>query len=236
MFTLIVPAHNEAKCLEKSIDMLANFLKKNFKEKYVIVISEDGSTDGTGEIAKHLSKKYGFVKHLHSDIRLGKGGALKKAADYLEGDLVLFVDSDLPIVLENLKSMMDILRKGAEAPDIVIGSRYTRGSTARRKPHRMFVSKAYMLLVNLLFGLKLRDAQCGFKGFKSDVFKKLCEYAKENGWLWDTEMLIKAREMAYDIEEMPVFWEERGDSRINVAKESWNMFWGLIRLKIDKGV
>jgi len=236
MFTLIVPAHNEAKCLEKSIDILMNFLKKNFKERCNIVISEDGSTDGTDEIAEKMTEKYKFIKYLHSDIRLGKGGALKKAADYLEGDLVLFVDAGLPIVLENLKSMIDSLRKGAEAPDIVIGSRYTRGSTARRKPHRMFVSKAYMLLANLLFGLKIRDTQCGFKGFKNDVFKKLCEYTKENGRLWDTEMLVKAREMAYDIEEMPVFWEEREHSKINVAKKSWDMFWGLIRLKIDKGV
>ena len=233
MFTIILPAYNEAKNLEKTVDAITKFVKKEIKEKFFLIIAEDGSTDGTDLIAKSIEKKYKNVLHLHAKRRLGKGLALKRCSSYVRGDVVFFMDCGIDMDIRALLVGLNELRRGVEGPDIVIGSRYTYGSKAKRSVTRRITGTAYALLAKILFLSKINDFQCGFKGFKAPEFRYINGFVKSNDWFWDTEFIIRAAEADYVIKEILVIWNETGDSRVNLFGDSWKMFCGLIGLRLE---
>jgi hypothetical protein len=233
MFTIILPACNEAKTLEKTVDTITKFVKKEIKENFLLIIAEDGSTDGTDLIAKSIEKKYKKVLHLHAKRRLGKGLALKRCSSYIRGDVVFFMDCGIDIDTRALLVGLNELRKGVEGPDIVIGSRYTYGSKTRRSGIRQITGTVYALMAKILFMSKINDFQCGFKGFKTSEFRYINNFVKSNDWFWDTEFIIRAAEADYAIKEIPVIWNESGDSKVNLFSDSWKMFWGLIGLRLE---
>ncbi len=224
MISVVLPAHNEARNLERTVKKLAGFLEKG----YEIIVAEDGSTDGTDRVARRLERK-GLIKFMHSDERLGRGKALSAAFKKARGNVIVYMDVDLATQLSSLKQLINEVRGGA---DIAIGSRYCKGSDAKRTFSRLLASKAYNLLVFVLFGLKLSDMQCGFKAFKKDsLMKMLCD-VKDTHWFWDTELLIRASRKGYKIVEVPVRWREGESTTVNVLKDSLDMGSNLFKLKL----
>ena len=125
---ITVPACNESKTLRKCVESILKEAKE-LGEDFRIVISEDGSTDGTDAIAKELDNDYEQVIHLHSDCRLGKGLALKRAFKAVEGDIYAFVDSDLATSMKYLPQLINLIREGN---DLAFGSRHINGSEIQR--------------------------------------------------------------------------------------------------------
>lgn len=228
MISYILPVYNEADKLEKNVNELKDFLD-SLDGNYEIIISEDGSTDGSDRIAERLSRNEKIV-HVHSDERLGKGGSLKNAAPRVRGNHVIFMDADLATDLKHLKDIIRFLREY----DVVIGSRYLKESRASRTLKRFSLSKVYHLFVRLFFpGLKLTDTKCGFKGFRKDVFVNLNKQVRNNGWSWDLEFLVKARKQGLRIREIPVSWKEGETTKINLFRDSISQFFEIIIIKLE---
>lgn len=228
MISYILPVYNEADKLERNVTKLENFLD-SFDRNYEIIIAEDGSTDGSDRISERLSRD-GKIVHAHSDKKLGKGGSLKNAAPYVRGDYVIFMDADLAT---NLKCVKDVV-KFLKEYDVVIGSRYLKGSKTSRTLKRFLLSKVYHSFVKLLFpGLKLTDAKCGFKGFKGEIFVNLNKQIRNNGWDWDLEFLVKAKRRGYKIKEIPVSWKEGEDTKVNLFRDSLSQFLGILKIKFE---
>ncbi|WP_346297620.1 flippase-like domain-containing protein [Geoglobus acetivorans] len=225
MFTIIVPAHNEAERLEESIESLVNFLRKEYDE-FEIIIAEDGSTDGTDRIARSLEEKYSFVRHLHSEERLGKGRAVFEAAKISKFPVVVYMDADLSTDLKHIRDLLSAIDEGY---DIAVGSRLVRGSEIKRPLKRELPSRLYNLLARKMLGSNIRDHQCGFKAFRKDVLLKLGELARDNHWFWDTEILVLAQKKGYRIKEIPVRWEHYEGSSVSVIKTSLYLFSSLLR-------
>ena len=211
---VIVPARNEAECIEENMLALEGFLASNFPS-HEIIISEDGSTDGTGRIAASLSARNRDIIHLHSDKRLGKGKAINNAILSSGARSILIMDADLPAGLSCIPRMVRLL----DDNDIVMGSRLAKGSVVERSMARSFTSISYNTFVRLLFRTGVRDHQCGVKAMRGSL-KDVVLGMRESGFFWDTELIVRARRRNRRLSEMPISWRERekGTSKISLLE------------------
>ena len=238
--SLIIPAYNESANLYRCVIESTNALSR-ITSDYEIIISEDGSTDNTAEIATHLASTFNNVSALHSNMRLGKGMAIKRAATCAKGDIIFFIDSDLsadmsflPKLISHIKSRRERKAKveQKEGFDIVIGSRIMSGCDSTRRIRRSVASHAYNLLVRILFNSNIKDHQCGFKAFDRQVFLELSSCTKSPSWFLDTELLIFAQRQNVPIKEVPIKWKESKTSSVPFVLTSFMMLTSLIRLKM----
>jgi len=219
--SLVFPAYNEAEKLEKAVEEALKILK-GLTRSYEIIIAEDGSTDGTDKIASELSRKFPQVKHLHSDKRLGRGLALKRAFENSKGEILVFMDVDLATDIRHLETLVNSIREGY---DVAIGSRMLPESRVERTLSRKIASKMYNFTVRFLLGSKISDHQCGFKAFSRTIFLPILEETKATHWFWDTEILVRASRKGYRIEEIPVEWKGGKDTKVHLLKDSLAMGW-----------
>lgn len=224
--SMVFPAYNEANRLETAVEKTIQALSE-IASSYEIIIAEDGSTDGTDKIALQLSKKYPNVKHMHSDERLGRGLALKKAFTISRGEILAFMDVDLATDIKHLKTLIESIREGY---DIAIGSRMLPQSKVERELTRKIASKMYNLIVRVFLGSKIWDHQCGFKAFKRDVILKILKETCATHWFWDTEILVRASRMGCKIKEIPVEWKSGKETRVHLFMDSIMMANQLLKL------
>ena len=212
---VVLPAYNEAKRLKNAVSQSIEYLNK-ITDHFEIIITEDGSTDGTDKIAESLTKKHPFVKHLHSDERLGRGEALKRAFLSTDAEILVYYDVDLSIDLKYLKPLVDAIRNGF---DISTGSRILKTSDVKRPLKREFASRGFNFLVRFLLGSKIHDHQCGFKAFKRRSILPLVGEVKDNHWFWDTEILVIAQKKGMKVNEFPVNWKHGGVSKVDFKRD-----------------
>ncbi len=209
MIVITVPACNEAKNLRKCIEVL---LKEAHRlgEDFRIVIAEDGSTDGTDVIAQELEQTYTQLIHLHSRQKLGKGLALTRAFNKVEGDIYAFVDCDLST---NIKFFPQLINSIREGNDLALGSRYMEGAEVNRSVSRDFPSRVYNWLIRILFKDRVFDHQIGFKAFSNRLIKDILNDCNSTGWFWDTEIIVRSLNNNYKIVEFPVEWKEKKNGK-----------------------
>jgi len=218
--SIVFPAYNEADKLERAVTETINYVK-SVSRSFEIIIAEDGSTDGTDKLAEELSRKIENVRHLHSDVRLGRGRALNRAFSMARGRILIYMDVDLSTDLEFLKPLIDSIRK--EGFDLATGSRMLPQSVAERSLHRKLLSKIYNFLVRALLKSPIRDHQCGFKAFRRESFLTLMPKVKANHWFWDTEVLVLASRMGFKIKEIPVVWRRRSGTKVSLRRDVLDM-------------
>jgi len=216
MINLTIPIYNGEKTLESKIGELTAFLdKRPYGRELFLVLSNNCSTDSTGEICESLISKHD-LKIIHHYIPLkGKGRAIKESWQSYPADQHWFMDMDLSTRLESLDEMHDLLDKY----HIVIGSRFLKESRVTRSLKRKIISKGYNALLDMAFKKKFSDAQCGFKGVTSRVVEELIPKIKSNDFFFDTELLILAEREGYSIKEIPVCWVEDEHSTVKLYRD-----------------
>lgn len=196
-----------------------------------VIIAEDGSSDGTYDIAVKLAKWSADIRLLHSEKRCGKGLALKRAIKAANGDVICFMDADQSTDMSYLPTLIDAVR--VEGYDIAIASRLVPASNTERSKKRSIASKAYNMMVRLILRSQVYDHQCGFKAFKRSSILPILDRIKDERWFWDTEMLVRAQLAGYKIKEIPVKWDEADSSRFNLIKDGFDMGTKIIKLRWD---
>ena len=117
------------------------------------------------------------------------------------------MDVDLSTELEAIPPLVESLANGGY--DLAIGSRLIKGANVvGRTLKREVVSRCYNLIVRSMLFVRFRDAQCGFKAIKRDAARELAPLVLDNGWFFDTELLILAEKNGYRICELPVTWTD----------------------------
>jgi len=229
--TVVLPTYNEAENLPTLVSALFSL-----PLELSVLIVDDNSPDGTGEIAEGLSKKYlGQLSVLH---RSGKMG-LKSA--YIEGftrafeqgaDAVVQMDADFshdPAVLVEMD-------KRIESCDVVIGSRYVQGgSLAHRWPlWRKALSAFGNMYARVILGFPLRDVTTGYRMWKREALNGIpLERIRSSGYVFLVEMAYMAYLMGYKIVEVPIHFSDRrwGKSKmsLNIQLEAairvWDVWW-----------
>ena len=227
--SLVVPAYNEAPRLKRSIGSIEEAVKQ-ITGSYEIIIAEDGSMDGTDKIAADIACENSRIIHSHGDERLGKGQAIKRALKASDGEIIVFMDADLATSLNHLPKLILLIERGYDG---AIGSRHSKGSSLSRTLLRALSSKAYNLLVRLLFGSEVRDHQCGFKAFSRKAIESLLKDVESDGFIFDTELIVKAKKKGFLIVEVPVSWTEPYGrrSKFNLLSDGLKMGLNLLRLR-----
>ncbi|MEZ3115332.1 flippase-like domain-containing protein [Halobaculum sp. MBLA0147] len=227
--SVVLPAYNEADTIERTVevtlDTLASFLPA---DTFEVIVAEDGCEDRTPEIADRLAADDDRVRHLHSDERLGRGGALEFAFDGAAGDTLVYFDTDLATDMRHLEELVERVRSG-EA-DVATGSRWMPGDEADRPPKRGVPSRVYNGLVRGVLRSDLRDHQCGFKAVSRTAFERLRDDVADDHWFWDTELLVRAQRAGLTVVEFPVEWEPKGDSKVDLVRDVFGMGSQIVRL------
>lgn len=233
---IALPVYNEEKQLSKNVNKLYSFLEKSLPYSFQIVIADNNSTDGTGKIGKDLEKSYKNIKYLYLP-KKGKGLAIKQAWQNKDFDIYSFMDIDLSTDLSAFPILINKIVK--EDYDVAIGSRLSKESKVKRGFKRTFVSKSYNLLLKLFFNVSFPDAQCGFKAIKRSVFEQLSPEIKNDGFFFDTELLLLAeKKYKFKICSVPVNWADDTTSTVHIGKTIkedlsglWRMYWYLRKNK-----
>lgn len=179
---------------------------KSLSNSYEIIVSEDGSTDGTDAIVAEMAKSNPNLLLLHAPNRLGKGKAIKNALGYSKGKIIAFMDVDLAT---DLACLPDLLAAVKANGGMAIGSRHIQGAQVQRRTIRTLFSLTYNVLVGLLFFDGIRDHQCGFKMMSRQVAEAVLNVSKSDGYFFDTEMIVRCKKLGFPVKEVAVRWSEK---------------------------
>jgi glycosyltransferase involved in cell wall biosynthesis len=225
---IAVPVRDEAHVLAASIERLHAHLAHGFPYSWRLTIVDNGSSDATLEVADDLAARLDRIRVLHLD-EAGRGRALRRAWTTSDAQVVAYLDVDLSTELEALVPLISPVVSGRA--EVAIGSRLAPGARVTRGWRRELISRAYNLLVRRAFATRVRDAQCGFKAVRADVARALLPEVADQGWFFDTELLLLAEHNGLRIDEVPVRWVEDHDSRVRIVRTAIDDLRGLARVR-----
>lgn len=224
---IVVPVYNEEAVLENSILRLSEYLTQEMPSTWQITIADNASTDRTPVIAARLSEHMPNVAYRRLEVK-GRGYALRDAWNASEAKVFAYLDVDLSTDLAALPPLVAPLLSGHS--DISIGTRLGQSSRVSRGPKREFISRSYNFLLRRTMQVRFSDAQCGFKAIRADVAKRLLPHVEDNGWFFDTELLIIAERSGLRIHEIPVDWVDDPDSRVDITQTALEDLRGMVRV------
>lgn len=227
---IVIPAHNEEKIIKKNVESVLLYLKKTkLPVTPQVIVAENGSTDKTVEILKSMKNKNRF-SYISLKSR-SKSQAIKDAWSKLEADYYMYMDADLSTDIRQIKDVVIGLEEGN---DVVVGSRWDSRSKVKRTIIRSIISFFYKSMIRILFSIKIKDFQCGFKGVNKKVRDKIIPKMKHiNEGFMDTEMLLVAHNKGYKIKEIPVIWEDTRKSKFNIFRSIAVGIINSLRIKRD---
>jgi glycosyltransferase involved in cell wall biosynthesis len=226
---IVVPVYNEAAVLERSVRRLHRFLGDGFPFSWRIVIADNASVDATPEIARRLALTLPSVRHLRLEQK-GRGRALRTAWSASRAKVVCYMDVDLSTDLRGLLPLVAPLLSGHS--DLAIGTRLAHGSRVVRGPKREFISRSYNWILRATLRARFSDAQCGFKAVRRDVLDGLLDDVVDQGWFFDTELLVLAQRRGLRTHEVPVDWVDDPDSRVDLIRTATGDLKGVARLLV----
>ncbi|MEA2229459.1 MAG: hypothetical protein QOF04_3089 [Solirubrobacteraceae bacterium] len=224
---IVVPVHDEEAVLEQSVRRLHRFLRDDFPFRWRIVVADNASTDATPAIARRLASELPGVECLRLEVK-GRGRALRTAWSSSGARVVAYMDVDLSTDLRALLPLVAPLVSGHS--DLAIGTRLANGARVVRGPKREIVSRSYNRILHAALRARFSDAQCGFKAARTDAVKRLLQDVRDDGWFFDTELLVLAQRRGLRIHEVPVDWVDDPDSRVDIVRTAIDDLRGVVRL------
>lgn len=195
--SVFFPAYNEEAQIATTVNKAKSVLEKVAGE-WEIIIVDDGSKDKTGQIADELAKSDARIRAIHHNPNQGYGGAFKTGFYSAKYPWITFTDSDGQFDFAEISSF--ISKQQETGADLVVGY-YKKRQVSKTK---ILTSKMWELLVYLLFGLRVKDIDCGFKLVAKKVIDTIPHLESTRGAFISSEFLIKARKSGFKIVEIPV--------------------------------
>jgi dolichyl-phosphate beta-glucosyltransferase len=230
--SVVVPAYNEADRILSAIVDITEYLKENFESAWELIVVDDGSRDATVAVVEEFSISVPQLRVITHGTNCGKGAAVRTGVLQAAGDLVVFTDADGATPFREIEKLLDALRLGAA---VAVGSRLANGAHRDRYALRSLAGKTFSLLARAIVSTGVVDSQCGFKLFRRETARQLFSSAREDGYLFDLEVLGLARRMGMPVVETPVEWNEIAGSKVRIIRDSWKMLWGLLRVRKTVG-
>jgi dolichol-phosphate mannosyltransferase len=216
---IVVPTYNEKENIEKIIDAVLAL-----GEEYEILIVDDNSPDGTGDIVDGLAASERRIHVIHREGKLGLGSA------YIAGFKWALANTDTRFVFEmdadfshDPNAIPEFLA-AAEGRDLVIGSRYLRGITVINWPlSRLILSYGANVYTRIITGLPLKDSTGGFKCFRRETLERLpLDTIRSDGYSFQIEMNFFCWKKGFRIVEIPIIFTDR---RVGISKMSRKIVW-----------
>lgn len=212
--SVVIPAYNEAARLPRSLPHVLTYLRA-LPGTWELLLVDDGSTDGTAEVAAGLGG--GAVTVVRNEVNRGKGYSVRRGMLLARGERRLMTDADLSAPIEELARLSRALDEGAS---IAVGSRALPTSSV--EVHQPFFREAsgrfFNLCVRLLVLPGLADTQCGFKLFTAAAAQDAFSASRLDGFSFDVEALFIAATRGHRIAEVPVVWRNDAATRVSAWK------------------
>ena len=225
--SVVIPVFNEEKRIWKTLSRLSGYLKRHFSSWEIIVV-DDGSSDRTKEILSTAAER---VRVIRNETNHGKGSAVRQGILAAEGEWIFFTDADLSTPTLEIGKFVELFR--ARDAEVLIGSRSIPGSVIkiRQACYRQNMGRIFNWFVKRLTPLRFQDTQCGFKGFTREAARKIFSCATKNGFAFDVEILLLARNFAFKVKEVPVTWVNNSKSKVRPITDSARMFRELLEVR-----
>jgi glycosyltransferase involved in cell wall biosynthesis len=191
--SVFFPCYNEEANVERTT-LAALQACRRITSDFEVIIVNDGSKDRTGELAERLAAEHPEVRAVHNDPNRGYGGALQRGFREARKERVFYTDGDGQFDFEEIDKLLPLLKEY----DIVSAYRLDRQDPVLRKINAF----CWGTLVNLLFGMWIRDIDCAFKVYPRELFDEI--EMKSEGALIDTEVLARATRLGYRIGQIGV--------------------------------
>lgn len=217
---------NERENIEETIRR-ASALAVQISDDYEIVIADDASTDGSGDLVDRISSSDSHVKSVRLKNNTKFGGALQAGLKNASKEVVIYTDSDFPAKEDDIKKALEML----EDADIVTAySLVIKDATFKR----IIMSKVYNFLVHMLFGLKMRDINSGLKIYRRKIIDGIVLGSKSP--FIDAEIFAEASKRGAKIKQYGLIFELRtkGSSTISRMGVVARTFWDMIRYKFSR--
>lgn len=228
--SVLIPMYNEKNIAENTARTLVGSLAPEFGDDFEIVFSDDGSTDGCGELVKALDLPN--IRVVSYPDNRGKGSAVREGIKKCVGDVIVCTDCDLAYGTDAIINIYNRIISGGE--HVIIGSRNIasdgyEGYTFLRK----MMSKTYIKLVSLIAGFRYSDSQCGLKCYCIESARSIFEYCTVNGFAFDLEALLLAEKFGMKIAEVPVkiINHRESTSKVHPFRDSVKMIKDVKRMK-----
>jgi glycosyltransferase involved in cell wall biosynthesis len=199
LLSVVMPVYNEIGTVEEMIRRV-----RAVPLRTQLVVVDDRSTDGTRDLLTQLQKELGFTLLLQPQ-NLGKGSALQRGFEAVQGDLVVIQDADLEYSPEEFPQLIELICEGRA--DVVYGSRFLGR-------HRVFMFTHYAgnrlltLLTNVLYNTMLSDMETCYKVMRTEVIRSM--RLEENGFGIEPELTAKIFKRGYRVYEVPITYDGRG--------------------------
>jgi dolichyl-phosphate beta-glucosyltransferase len=244
--SIVIPVYNERKRLGKSVPaLLQYFAGQSYTYEFVIV--DDGSSDGTADLARELfarrasarrasaqraSAPAPAVRVVESRPNRGKGHAVKVGMLEARGKVRLFCDADLSTPPSEIEHFWPWLEAGYK---VVIGSRKMPGARIERHQPlwRESLGKVFTWLTNQIATRGISDITCGFKCFTAESARQVFSRSVVNDWSFDAEILFIAQRLGYRIKEVPVTWHDTPGTKVRLWKDAIRSLQGLMRIRLN---
>ena len=203
-----IPAFNEEKTIGILINKINEVMKRN-RYNYKILVVDDGSRDRTVLVAKNAKaivyshpKNYGLADTFRTEV--------EKALD-LGADTIVHIDADIQYKAEEIPKLLNEIKKGY---DLVLGSRF-KGKIESMSPIKKLGNKAFSRVISNITGIRISDAQTGFRAFTKDVAKKINIASNHT---YTQEQIIRAVRKKFKIKEVPIYFARRKDKSRLISK------------------
>ncbi len=226
--SVIIPMYNEHAVIEQTAKTLSAAMSESFSD-YEIVFSDDGSTDGCGQLVRGLALPN--VRVVGYEQNRGKGCAVRTGMLEAQGDILIFTDADLAYGTDVIAEAVARMEKEPTC-GMLIGSRNLEANGyGDYGPMRRLMSRTYIRVLCLVGGFRLSDSQCGFKAFRREAAHAIFSRAKVDGFAFDFETILRAQKEGIAILEMPVRVLNHGDSKIHIFRDTARMLSDLRRIR-----
>lgn len=228
--SIIIPAHNEEQRLPPVLESYTQYYDDKFGPDVEIIVVVNGSSDNTLLVTEEFAEKHSIVSVINEPRRVGKGGAVLLGLRKAKGSLIGFVDADGSTAPE---AFYDLVERIGDA-GCIIASRWMKGSVVEPKQpfSRRMASRIFNSMVNLFFGFRVHDTQCGAKLFTREVIDTVLPEIGITKWAFDVDMLFCTRRNGFRIVEIPTVWRDAAGSKVQVGRASTEMALAMIRLRL----
>ena len=229
---IVLPTYEEA----ASVERIVAEARAKLPESAQVLIVDDNSPDGTGEIADRLAGGEDAVHVLHRPVKEGLGPAyiagFKRALAEGAG-LIVEMDADF----SHEPAYLPRLLEAAERADLVLGSRYVAGGGVTDwGPMRQAISRGGSAYSRLVLGLDVRDLTGGFKCFRREVLEAIdLDAIRSRGYAFQVEMTYRAIELGFRVVEVPIVFRDRQDGNSKMSRSIvWEAIWRVPLLRLGR--
>lgn len=235
--SVVIPSFNEKANLARNVlDQISGYLNQQ-TFTWEIILSDDGSTDGTvEELTVYVKDHPGFK--LLTNPHAGKGPTVKAGMLAAKGDWRLFTDFDQSTPIQEIKKLWPFTK----SYQVISGSREVSGAMRDKEPiHRHIMGRVFNLLVQVLAVPGMLDTQCGFKLFSASaaekLFRSLYIYGGNQSTkhaftgAFDVELLFLAHKYGFPMVEVAIIWHHYQSDRVNPIRDSLRMFRDILKIR-----